>query len=205
VPSSSADPWLQRWLPLLRERACNRPILELGCGAGADTETLLAAGFNVIAIDRDAEQIENARLAAPTAEFYCQDIRAPFPANAIPPSVVLASLSLHYFSWEETLAIVERIRTALTAGGILLCRVNSTNDHNYGASGYPQIADRYIADRSISNHYYAVDDQPKRFFDADCLNALFADGWQVRAMTEIEIHKYSLPKFIWEIVVERKE
>jgi SAM-dependent methyltransferase len=205
VSSPSADPWLQRWLPLLRERAGNTPILELGCGAGADTETLIATGFNVIAIDSDADQIENARLAAPTAEFYCQDIRAPFPASATESGVILASLALHYFSWEETLAIVERIRTTLAAGGILLCRVNSTNDHNYGASGYPQIADRYIADRSISNHYYAVDDQPKRFFDADCLNALFADGLQVRAMTEMEIHKYSMPKFIWEIVVERKK
>jgi SAM-dependent methyltransferase len=200
VSSPFADAWLQRWFPLLEERAGSAPILELGCGAGADTQTLISAGFKIIAIDNDPAQIEHARLAAPTAEFHCQDIRAPFPANAIQPGVIIASLSLHYFSWAETRVIVERIRTTLGTDGVLLCRVNSTNDHNYGASGYPQIADRYISD-----HYYAVDDLPKRFFNADRLSELFAVGWQVLEMTEMKIDKYPLPKFIWEVVVERKD
>jgi hypothetical protein len=35
------DPWLQPWLALVRERAGNAPVLELGCGSGRDTATLV--------------------------------------------------------------------------------------------------------------------------------------------------------------------
>jgi hypothetical protein len=41
------------------------------------------------------------------------------------------------------LGIVERIRAVLADGGLLLCRLNSTRDDNYGASGYPRIEDHF--------------------------------------------------------------
>jgi hypothetical protein len=49
----------------------------------------------------------------------------------------------HYFDWNETLGIVERIHTVLADGGLLLCLLNSTRDDNYGASGYPRIEDHF--------------------------------------------------------------
>ena len=35
------DPWLKRWRPLIRERAGAGPVLEIGCGHGDDTATLI--------------------------------------------------------------------------------------------------------------------------------------------------------------------
>jgi SAM-dependent methyltransferase len=189
----SADEWLQRWLPLIRERCCGLPVLELGCGSGDDTATLLAAGHAVIAIDLSQSSIAEARVKAPAAQHHCQDIRAPFPVGGDHAGVVLASLSLHYFEWGETLAVVERVRATLRAGGILLTRLNSTNDHHYGASGHPEIA----------ANYFCVDGQPKRFFDAPSIQALFAKGWSSLAAEEVVTHKYAHPKFVWEVVVAR--
>jgi RimJ/RimL family protein N-acetyltransferase/ubiquinone/menaquinone biosynthesis C-methylase UbiE len=187
------DPWLQQWLPLIRSRASNLPILELGCGSGADTVILVNDGHDAIAIDRSAPAIAAAKIKAPAAAYYCQDMRTAFPPNAVELGVVVASLSLHYFDWHETLAIVEQIRNSLKIGGVLLCRVNSTNDHNYGASGHPKIAE----------NYYSVDSETKRFFDLPSIETLFASGWRTIAIEEKIIHKYKHPKCVWEVILER--
>ena len=109
--------------------------------------------------------------------------------------VVVASLSLHYFPWEETAALVGRIRRTLTRNGILVCRVNSSNDNNHGASGHP----------AISDGYFMVAGEAKRFFDTGTVDELFAIGWRVLAKQEMVIHRYALPKAVWEVVLERAE
>ncbi len=187
------DPWLQQWLPLIRSRGGSLPLLELGCGEGDDTFTLTQAGHHVIAIDLCALAIATARIKAPTADFYCQDLRATFPPQAAELGFVLASLSLHYFTWAETLQIVDRLRSTLQLGGVLLCRLNSTTDYHYGAIGHPQIA----------RNYYLVDGVPKRFFDRETVTALFANGWRILTAEEKTISKYLHPKSVWEIVLDR--
>jgi len=189
----SADPWLQNWLPLLHDRAVASLILELGCGIGKDTAILIEAGFRVVAVDLSPRAVECARHAAPQAEFHIGDIRAPFPVAAGEVGVIIASLSLHYFAWVETLALVERIRTTLRPSGALLCRLNSTKDHNYGATGYPRIED----------NFYLVQGEPKRFFDQTSIAAVFATGWRKLSIAERVIERYSHPKVIWEVIVER--
>ncbi len=187
------DLWLQQYLPLIRSRVGAVPILELGCGEGDDTLTLVANGHHVIAIDLSAPAIAAAKIKVPTAEYHCQDIRATFPPTASELGVVIASLSLHYFTWAETLAIVEQIHSCLQLGGVLLCRLNSTNDRYYGATGHPQIAE----------NYYSVNGEPKRFFDRETVIALFSSGWQILAVEEKIISKYLYPKSVWEIILER--
>lgn len=130
---ATTDPWLERWLPLVVARADGDALLELGCGSGRDTRTLARAGLRVVGIDLSADAIEEARVRVPTAQFHCQDIRTPFPLPAGTLGVVVASLSLHYFDWPETMALVERIRQQLRPGGLLLCRLNSTRDFHHGA------------------------------------------------------------------------
>jgi SAM-dependent methyltransferase len=189
----SSDLWLQRWLPLVRERAGILPVLELGCGGGEDTATLIGAGHRVIGIDLSARSIAEAQAKVPAAEYHCQDIRAQFPTHATELGVVVASLSLHYFAWSETVALVGRVHNALRSGGVLLCRLNSTNDHNYGASGHPRIAD----------DYYSVHGESKRFFNRESVHELFAKGWRILAAEEMVIYKYADPKAVWEVVLER--
>lgn len=187
------DHWLDRWLPLLIERAAGGPILEIGCGAGDDTATLTASGLTVIAFDISPEAVAAATLCAPQARIERQDVRAPFPSGAKELGAVVAGLSLHYFPWSETLSLVERIRTALRPRGVLVSRLNSVEDHNYGASGYP----------AMERNYCLVDGKPKRFLDEASINELFSVGWRRLSLEHLTIHKYRMPKAVWELVVER--
>jgi SAM-dependent methyltransferase len=188
---ATRDDWLARWLPLIGERSAGLPILELGCGGGRDSEVLVAAGHKVVGIDLSAKAVKNARTRVPTADFHCQDIRAPWPVARA--GVVVASLALHYFPWPETEALVARIHETLTPSSVLLCRLNSTNDHHFGASGHLR----------ISNDYYTVDGEPKRFFDRTTVDRLFARGWRVLHNEEEVIARYDHPKSVWEMILER--
>jgi SAM-dependent methyltransferase len=185
------DPWLEPWLPMIARHAGARPVLELGCGPGQDTQVLAQAGHRVVGVDLSAAAIEQARARVPSCEFHCQDLRAAFPAARV--GVVVASLSLHYFPWQETVDLVARVRAALVPGGLLLCRLNSTNDHHYGASGHPALGD----------NYYLVDGEPKRFFDRAAVQTLFAGGWTMSSLAEHVVHRYARPKALWEAVLVR--
>ncbi len=186
---TETDRWLEPWLETIRERSGPTPLLELGCGSGRDSAVLVAAGVRVVGLDRSKGAIDLARGTVPGAEFHIADIRDPFPLERA--RVVIASLSLHYFEWNETVEIVERIRTVLADGGLLICRLNSTRDGNYGASGYPRIED----------HFYDVRGRPKRFFDEADVIRLFA-GWKTLLREERTIERYERPKVVWEIAVE---
>lgn len=191
-PDTAADGWLTRWLPLIRARAGTRPILELGCGSGDDTVVLAAAGCAVVALDRSPEAIVEARKKC-AATFLCRDLREPFPCNEV--GVLMASLSLHYFAWDDTVALFQRVRETLAPDGLFLCRLNSTRDVNFGAVGYPE----------IETNYFSVDGRPKRFFDRAAIDALFASGWRVLSCQETVIARYGRPKVAWEIVAERDD
>jgi SAM-dependent methyltransferase len=194
---AEADPWLERWLSLIIERAAGKPVLELGCGTGRDSVVLSAAGLLVTGIDQSAESLAEARVRVPNGTFYEGDIRDGLPEIA-GFGAILASLVLHYFTWEETEAIVQRLSGCLRRGGLLLVRVNSTQDHEYGASGHPE----------ISANYYLVDGTPKRFFDRDAMLHLFGESsrrqaWNFLHLEERVIQRYERPKAIWEAVLER--
>lgn len=186
------DPWLERWLPLLAARISNRPILEIGCGTGDDTATLVEAGFAVVAFDLSPTSAAATQARVPEARVSCQDVRAPFPLGDGEAGAIVASLSLHYFSWLQTLELVGRVQRTLAPGGVLLCRLNSTEDTHFGATGHPV----------IEPNYFRVDDQPKRFFDRPSVDALFGSGWHVRSAEHQTTMKYVQPKALWEVVAE---
>jgi SAM-dependent methyltransferase len=190
---TTRDPWPERWLPLIGEKAGDAPILELGCGEGRDSATLAAPGHRIVGIDLSADAIDKARTRVPSGEFRCQDILAPFPVADGGAGVVVASLSLHYFPWHDTVSLAARVRDVLRPQGVLLCRLNSTGDHHFGASGHPEIAE----------NYFSVDGAPKRFFDRAAVQSLFASGWRTLELGEKVIDRYDRPKSVWEVVVER--
>jgi SAM-dependent methyltransferase len=196
APQAGTDPWLDRWLGLVAERAGTAPVLELGCGTGRDSAVLVNAGLHVVGIELSTESVAAARARVPHgAEFHCRDFRESFPLADESGGVVLASLSLHYFAWDETLALARRIHRVLRPGGVLLCRLNSVNDFHHGANGPPPEGE---------DSFFLVDGMPKRFFDRAAVQRLFADGWRMLHLEERTVERYEQPKVLWEAVLERE-
>lgn len=115
-----SDPWLQRWLPIISDRADAGSVLELGCGAGEDSAVLAGSGVDLVALDLSEASVAKAKSYVPSARFFVQDLRDPFPLENEKASVVVASLSLHYFPWAEALHLVTRVRETLTENGFPL-------------------------------------------------------------------------------------
>ena len=187
----SDDPWLERWLPPLKEAVAGSSVLEIACGSGDDTRTLVSQGLKVVAFDLSPEEVAKARVAAPEASISVQNVLEPFPLEGAGIGAIVASLSLHYFTWQETVSLISRIHGSLRPGGLLLARFNSTEDINYGAVGHPE----------IEPGLFLVEGQAKRFFSQANVHALFGIGWHVRSLEHAVTHKYKYPKSLWEAVV----
>ncbi len=126
----------------------------------------------------------------PTATFFVRDVREAFPPDVQGTGVIIASLSLHYFAWSETVALFSRIRQTLGPGGLFVCRLNSTQDINFGAAGHPE----------IEPNFFRVDGQPKRFFDQASVDALLSLGWDTVSVQHKVTGKYLKQKYLWEVV-----
>jgi SAM-dependent methyltransferase len=189
LTSMKTDPWLERWRSLLCERSAGGSVLELGCGNGRDTNDLLSAGCHVIAGDISMQNLVECAQFVPQARCLQMDNSKPLPFAAASIDVIVASLTLHYFSWEVTMQIASELERCLKAGGILLARFNSTNDYNYGAASIDE----------IEPNFYKVRDSTKRFFDEHSVRS-FLQGWDVEFLEENIIHRYEKPKSVWEVL-----
>ena len=168
--------WLEKWANDLKGKS----ILELGCGEGADTAVIATYADTVIACD--LEPPEN----TPSVMELDHSKKLPFEAKVF--SVVVASLCLHYFSWAITCGIASEISRVLSSNGLLICRLNSTNDSNYGANGYPE----------IENNLYSVKGKTKRFFTDYDIQSLFPEPWKLLDLEEKHIDRYAKDKIVWE-------
>lgn len=86
-----------------------------------------------------------------------------FPIADNKYSLIIVDLSLHYFNNETTIHIMREIKRILKDNGILLSRVSSINDFNFGAGQGEELED----------NYYFEGDYTKRFFDLEDVNKYF--------------------------------
>ncbi|SFL83833.1 Methyltransferase domain-containing protein [Paenibacillus sp. 1_12] len=184
------DDWLIKHTNLL-EASKNIAVLDLGCGIGCDSLFLSERGFEVISCDWSEEALQKVRQHIPLVETLQLNLLEPLPFADQSAIVIIADLSLHYFSWEATLAITKELQRVLHPGGYLLCRVNSIKDVNFGAG----------IGQEIEPGYYEHEGHRKRFFDKDRLEQLF-DQWQITYIEEAVLHRYGKPKALWEIAVK---
>jgi SAM-dependent methyltransferase len=94
-------------------------VLELGCGSGALTRHLVAAGHRVLATDGSPAMVELARQAVPAVE----DVRVlVLPDDPLPPADAVVSVG-HVLSYLADKAALERALVAcagaLNPGGVL--------------------------------------------------------------------------------------
>ncbi len=177
--------WLLPWVNEIKVQTNDQLLLELGCGQGADSMTLTSHGFQVVSLDLDS-----------SALGYCRKIKGCFPIQAdlsatLPFSdntfgFVLASLSLHYFSWDDTLSIVSELKRILGQEGMLLMRVNSIEDVNFGAG----------IGLEIEKNYFQNNGRMKRFFEEKDVRAALA-GMSILEIRHDTIDRYGKDKQVW--------
>jgi SAM-dependent methyltransferase len=181
------DPWLEKWLELIQRKSSGGCVLELGCGNGWDTVDLLSAGCKVVAMDISRENLTECAASASGAKLLQVDISKPLPFVGESVPVIIASLSLHYFSWVVTMQIASEIMRCIQNGGLLLARFNSLNDRHHGSSSTLE----------IEPNFYNVGTGTKRFFDEDSVR-FFLHGWNIQFLEENAIDRYIKTKYVWE-------
>jgi len=181
------DFWLEKYEPRLAS-AQDGPVIDLGCGSGCDSLFLTERGYRVIACDFSSKALEIIHKYIPGAETMLFNMKSGLPFPDSSARAIVADLSLHYFYWDDTVAIVSEIARVVGAGGLLLARLNSTRDVHYGAGQGIE----------LEHHYYEHEGRRKRFFDKADLELLF-DGWAIDVLTETDMHRYGKPKICWEL------
>lgn len=180
------DDWLDLFENVINN--CTSPIIDLGCGSGNDTLYLIEKGKKVIPCDYSKNAIQNIKKNFPEITIAkCFDMTKGLPFEDNFTDIVISDLSLHYFTKRQTLEILEEIKRILKPNGILLFRVNSVKDVNYGAGKGIE----------LESHFYKTEDgRYKRFFDEKDLNTFFSN-WEKLYLYEEAMGRYGLEKILW--------
>ena len=186
------DAWLERWRHVL-DTSRGSPVLDLGCGDGHDARFLTERGFPLIATDFSEKALEITRRTAPAAKTQTVDLTRGLPFPDASFGVIVASLSLHYFPWQQTTEILAEVLRCLQPGGRLLARFNSTRDPRYRAA----------EKQHIENNYYLIGGIPRRLLDKQDLDALFEKGWEILAAEERTTYRYGGKKLAWEVAAAK--
>ena len=187
------DLWLDEYKDILEQNKDNE-ILDLGCGIGADTLYLVERGYNVLSCDFSNEALKSIQDNIPNSKTSYLDMMKNFPIEDNTYSLIIADLSLHYFDNETTIHIMREIKRILKNNGVLLSRVASVNDFNFGAGVGEQ----------LERNYYFEGDYTKRFFDFEDVNKYFGIIGSVEAEETQMIRnedEYSKPKILYKIKV----
>ncbi|MDD2434823.1 MAG: class I SAM-dependent methyltransferase [Bacilli bacterium] len=183
------DDWLNRYLDIINKS--KKPIIDLGCGQGNNSLYLIERGKEVIACDYSSEALKIVNKYLPSVPSYQFDMRDGFPFDGNCTDLVIADLSLHYFSYEETRKILNELKRVIVNNGYLLFRVNSINDINHGS----------VEGNEIENHYYEIEGIQKRFFDQVDIEVFFKD-WEIIELREVVMTRYEKVKVPWEGLVK---
>ena len=191
-PPATED-WLAPFVDRLHE--AGRRVLEAGCGPGLDATYLAERGFEVVAFDRTPGW---AARRHPSISFIMADVRCP-PVRPATRDVVLASLSLHYLPWSETLAAFAAAAACLEPGGVFLFRVNASDDYNHGAGEGEEIEPGLFRQPEGRAGW----SDTKRFFTEDAVHAALPSALTVEHLAHRTIYRYVQPKAVWECLARK--
>ena len=188
------DPWLEPWLDVA-PLGNPRRALDVGCGCGHNAKLLSDRGFEVTAIDISDVAVALCRREAPKALVHWADVRDGllFPVDSF--QLIVADLSLHYFPWDTTMAIIRDVANCLVDNGLFAGRFNSTRDVNHGAG----VAEPVHGEPNL----FIVGEIEKRFFTRECFGKLFVAPWRLLALGEKATTRFGSRKILWEVVTTK--
>jgi SAM-dependent methyltransferase len=192
-PPPNTEDWLAPFVSRLRDAGPH--VLDIGCGPGLDATFLAGLGFHVVAFDlRQPGWASNPR---PGVSFLRGDVRRP-PVRDASFDVALASLSLHYLPWAETVAAFAAAAACIRAGGALLFRVNASDDYHHGAGQGEEIEPGFFHRPGAEGW-----SDTKRFFTEEMVRAALPPDVEVEHLAHRTIRRYAQPKQAWECLARR--
>ena len=192
IKYANYDGWLNKYQSIW-ENSDN--TIDLGCGCGVNSIFLNTYDINTVMCDFSKTALTLVKSAIPKAKTLCFDMTKGLPFEDGFSDLVIADLSLHYFSKSKTLDILGDIHRVLTKKGYLLCRVNSVKDFEKNENEQENT--------EIEHHLYESWKGYKRFFDGGDVNEFFS-SWQLNYFVETETNKYGFTKYTWEICANKR-
>lgn len=181
------------WLRKYSAHFANCPkVLDLGCGSGSNITFLLSVHAQITAIDYSQVAIDKIKQKWRLTAFV-HDMRNTLPFGQSTFDVILADLSLHYFSLADTSKIINELYRVSKENGVVVARVNSINDINHGFGVGIKLERGFYNDRG----------RLKRFFDTEIIHEVFKDKFLVASAIEASTNKYEDEKMLWEIVATK--
>lgn len=159
LPDNLKKSTYSEWLNDFKNELDNAqlPILDLGCGNGEDTNWLANNGYCVISTDFAPSAVEHVKKT--NKNTYILDMRyqsdwQQLKDNSI--SIIVANLSLHYFDNTTTKMIMHEIKRVLVTNGLLIARVNSNLDTEFGAGEGIEIEPNFYQnlERGINKRFF---------------------------------------------------
>lgn len=92
-----------------------KSVLDLGCGSGLLTKSLLSEGFSVVGIDASSEQIELAKNNYPEIKFYCKDA-TDFSLDT-QVDAVFSNAVIHWIDKQKQPKMLSCVYNSLNSGG----------------------------------------------------------------------------------------
>ncbi|GHV53715.1 methyltransferase type 11 [Synergistales bacterium] len=106
-------------IELLKPRAGER-VLDIGCGDGTLTKSLIEIGCGVVAIDASAEMVSAARAAGVDARVAdAEKLETAFPDDSGKFDAVMSNAALHWM--DDQYAVVRGVWKLLRPGGRFAC------------------------------------------------------------------------------------
>jgi SAM-dependent methyltransferase len=188
------DNWLDKyWHEFLSKISHADLIVDLGCGVGNNAKYLVEHGLSPIACDISEVAIRTLKTFLPDIQTLCLDMTEGLPFQKDSVHVLIADLSIHYFDEVTTHEVIRDLDNVLKTDGVLLCRLNSTNEISYQGNVVPS-ADRYLME---SEGIY------RRFFDREEIERFFVkEKWTYLHIGEYEMDRYTNKKMLWEIALQ---
>jgi len=114
------SPWVTRWAALV-ERG---PVLDVACGAGRHARLFAARGLEVVAVDRDAQQIPGVRFVQADLE------NGPWPLADESFAAIVVTNYLHR-------PLFAQLEAALAQDGLLIYETFMAGNEKYGRPSNP--------------------------------------------------------------------
>lgn len=185
------DPWIQKYEDIFMPH--KGKLLDLGCGVGQYSVYFADKGFEVTASDISQRALAYLSNKAPYINTVRLDMTDPLPFADQSFDMVFANLSIHFFSKDETSALIGEVKRILKDGGIFVGSCNSRKAY------------KYIADKStiIEEGFYLEDGgRSVRLFDQAQFDFFFTD-WEKIMLSEIETQRFNKSKSMWEFIYKK--